>query len=66
MVGQKWSLSIEIEACGTHHCGYTAAIPIDFGDAVLSLNATMEDKYLNLSVTSAKQSEIATGPQYRL
>ena len=66
MVGQKWSLSIEIEACGTHHSGYTAAIPIDFGDAVLSLNATMEDKYLNLSVTSAKQSEIATGPQYRL
>ena len=66
MVGQKWSLSIEIEACGTHHCGYTAAIPIDFGDAVLSLNATMEDKYLNLSVTSAKQSVTATGPQYRL
>ena len=66
MVGQKWSLSIEIEACGTHHCGYTAAIPIDFGDAALSLNATKEDKYLNLSIKFAMQSETATGPQYRL
>jgi len=66
MVGQKWSLSIEIEACESHHCGYIAANPIDFGDVELSLNATMEDRCLNLSIVFAKQSETATGLQYRL
>jgi hypothetical protein len=66
MVGQKWSLSIEIEAFESRHCGYTAANPIDAGGAALSPNVTRGDKYLNLSIGSAKQSETATGLQYRL
>lgn len=66
MVCQKWSLSIEIEVCESHHCGYTAVNPIVVGDAGLSLNATVEDKYLNWSIVFAEQSETATDHQYRL
>lgn len=59
MDGQKWSWFAGIEACEIHHCGCTAADPAANDDATRSPNATVEDKYLNLSARLARPSETA-------